>query len=408
MKDLGKALLAKLDDIIEIWVKAVRTDLEIDSNKGATYEAVHNGLPDVLKSVATLLTDAIADENREIKEEAIEHGHVRADQGYDLAEIVREYRILRNVLTLALEPELKTGTVTEAISAIRRIDSVLDDTVLVTLESYMEHRLLLLKQMHAQLLLTNQELIRLIQNQKDNVSHLAHELKNPLNAIISFSSIILRKQKKQLQDNSETSLEIRQMERVVSNGRQILQLINNSLEVSRQAPGEIVISTERVEVVPLVQIVIDSLEPSAQIKGIELVVKCNRAPTTVYTDSLRLQQIVTNLLSNAIRYTKVGSVTVTTYTVDDQQWAIAVQDTGRGIKEEDLDRVFEPYFQTGDESEKLPGSSGLGLSIVKKLVQMLGGKVELTSQVDRGSTFVVFLPIKPIDTESLSAVSRLS
>ena len=400
MKDLGKALLAKLDDIIEIWVKAVRADIEIDSNKGATYEAVHNGLPDVLESVATLLTDSMADENREIKEEAVEHGHVRADQGYDLAEIVREYRILRNVLTLALEPELKTGTVTEAISAIRRIDSVLDDTVLFTLESYMEHRLSLLKQMHAQLLLTNQELIRLIQNQKDNVSHLAHELKNPLNAIISFSSIILSKQRKQLQENSETSLEIRQMERVVSNGRQILQLINNTLEVSRQPPGEIVISTDQVEVVPLVQIVIDSLEPSAQIKGLELIVECDRAPVKVYTDSLRLQQIVTNLLSNAIRYTSAGSVTVTAYAVDDQQWAIAVQDTGRGIKEEDLARVFEPYFQAGEEVEKLPGSSGLGLSIVNNLVHLLGGKIKLTSQVDRGSTFTVFLPIKPIDTES--------
>ncbi len=400
MKDLGKALLEKLDDIIEIWVKAVRTDIKIDSNKGATYEAVHNGLPDVLKSVATLLTDAIADENREIKREALEHGHVRADQGYDLAEIVREYRILRNVLTLALEPELKTGTVTEAISAIRRIDSVLDDTVLVSLESYMEHRLSLLKQMHAQLLLTNQELIRLVQNQKDNVSHLAHELKNPLNAIINFSSIILSKQRKQLQDNSETSLEIRQMERVVSNGRQILQLINNSLEVSRQESVEIVVSTDQVEVVPLMHMVIDSLEPSAQSKGIELVVECDRAPVTVHTDSLRLQQIVTNLLSNAIRYTDAGSVTVTAYAVDDRQWAIAVQDTGRGIKTEDLARVFEPYFQTGDESEKLPGSSGLGLSIVNKLVQMLGGKVELTSQVKQGSTFVVFLPIKAIDTES--------
>ncbi|MBE9063840.1 sensor histidine kinase [cf. Phormidesmis sp. LEGE 11477] len=392
MKDLGKALLAKLDDIIEIWVKAVRADLEIDSSKGLTYEAVHNGLPDVLESVATLLTDAFSDEAQEIREDALEHGHVRAGQGFDLAEIVREYRILRNVLIMALEPELTTGTVSEAIEAIRKIDSILDDTVLFTLESYMEHRFSLLKQMHGQLSLTNQELIRLIQNQRDDVSHLAHELKNPLNAIIGFSSILLKKQREQIRSNAGTSLEIRQMERIVGNGRQILQLINNTLEVSRRNSSEIVLSIEQVEVIPLIQTVVDSLEPSIQNKEIELIVECSQAPQKIYTDSLRLQQIITNLLSNAIRYTETGSIEVSSYRIDDGQWAIAIKDTGRGIKEEDRSKVFEPYFQVGEE--ELPGSSGLGLSIVNKLVRILQGRIELTSEVGRGSTFVVFLPIE--------------
>ncbi|MGB3787168.1 MAG: sensor histidine kinase [Phormidesmis sp.] len=394
MKDLGKALLAKLDDIIEIWVKAVQADIDIDSNKGLTYEAVHNGLPKVLESVATLLTNAFADEVQEIKEDAAEHGQVRADQGFDLAEIVREYRILRNVLISALEPELNTGTVPEVINAIRHIDGILDDTVLATLESYMEHRFSLLKQMHGQLLLTNQELIRLIQNQKDNVSHLAHELKNPLNAIISFSSILLKRQRNQLKENTDASLEIRQMERIVSNGRQILQLINNTLEVSRQDSSQIILAIDEVEVVPLIRTVVDSLEPSAQNKEIELIVECSQAPSSTRTDSLRLQQIITNLLSNAVRYTDTGSITVTGYRVDDREWAIAVKDTGRGIKEEDQLRIFEPYFQVGEKEEKLPGSNGLGLSIVNKLVKMLQGRIELVSTVDQGSTFTVFFPIE--------------
>ncbi len=393
MKDLGTALLAKLDDIIEIWVKAAQADVDIESNKQLTYEAVHNGLPHVLESVATLLTDAFADEIQEVREDALEHGCVRADQGFDLAEIVREYRILRNVLILALEPELKTGTVPEVIQAIRQIDSVLDDTVLITLESYMEHRFSMLKQVYAQLLLTNQELIRLVQNQKDEVSHLAHELKNPLNAIISFSSILLNKQKSQLKGDTDASLEMRQMERIVSNGRQILQLINNTLEASRQESGQIALTIDEVAVVPLIQTVADSLEPSAQNKEIELIVECSHAPEVVHIDSLRLQQIITNLLSNAIRYTDAGSITVTGYKVDDREWAIAVKDTGRGIKEEDQARIFEPYCQLGEE-EKLPGSSGLGLSIVHKLVQILQGRIELVSQVDRGSTFTVFFPIE--------------
>lgn len=394
MKDLGKALLAKLDNIIETWVKAVRADSEIDSSKNLTFEAVHNGLPEVLGSVATLLTDAFSDEAQEIREKALEHGHVRANQGFDLAEIVREYRILRNVLIMALEPELTTGTVPEVIEAIRKIDSVLDDTVLLTLESYMEQRFFLLKQMHGQLLLTNQELIRLIQNQKDDVSHLAHELKNPLNSIINFSSILLNKQKEHLHENEGTSLEIRQMERIVSNGRQILQLINSTLEVSRQESSKIALSVAKVKVIPLIQTVVDSLESNATAKELDVIIECSRAPQEIYTDSLRFQQILTNLLSNAIRYTDTGSITVSGYGVDEQRWAIAIKDTGRGIKEEDQPKVFEPYFQVEEKEEKLPGSSGLGLSIVNKLVQMLQGKIELTSEVGQGSTFVVFFPLE--------------
>ena len=190
MNDLGKALLKNVDNIIDIWVEEVRRDLEIDSTKGLTYEAVHNGLPDVLAAVATLLTAAFADEEAELTEDALEHGAVRADQGYDITEVVKEYRTLRNVLLTVLEPDLKTGSVTQVLKAVRKIDNVLDDAVLVSLEIYVRHRLSLLEQMHSQLLLTNQELLRLVQIQKDNVSHLAHELKNPLNSIIDFSSIV--------------------------------------------------------------------------------------------------------------------------------------------------------------------------------------------------------------------------
>jgi len=206
MKDLGKALLEKLDDIIDLWVKAVRVDIEINSNKDLTYEAVHNGLPDVLESVATLLTHTLTDENQELQTDALEHGSVRADQGFDVAEVVREYRILRNVVILALQPELEGGSVADALTAVQQIDSVLDEVVLLSLKSYTAHRLSILERMQAQLLLTNQELSRLAEAQKNNISHLAHELKNPLNSIISFSSILLKKQQKQLSEKSDTPL----------------------------------------------------------------------------------------------------------------------------------------------------------------------------------------------------------
>ena len=397
MEDLGKALLDKLDDIIGIWVKAVRADLDIESNKGLTYEAVHNGLPDVLESVATLLTNAFTDENEELREDALEHGSVRATQGFDLSEIVREYRILRNVLLLALEPELTTGSASDVLKAVREIDNVLDDVVLRTLESYMAHRFSVLEQMHSQLLLTNHELTRLVQTQKDNVSHLAHELKNPLNSIIGFSSLLLQKQQKQLTTDVEVPMEMQQMERILANGRQLLRLINNTLEVSRQEAEQMTLTVETVQVVELITTVVDALSPSIEDREIELTTVCEGAPPQVNTDSLRLQQILTNLVSNAIRYTEKGQITVTSYVVDDGiesgRWAIAVSDTGVGISEAARSKVFEPYFQAADDDDRAINSSGLGLTIVNKLVRLLQGEIQLESVLGEGSTFTVTLPI---------------
>jgi len=393
MNDLGKALLGKVDQIIDTWVDEVRRDLEIDSNQGMTYEAVHNGLPSVLASVATLLTTAFADEETELDEDATEHGAVRAEQGFDIAELVREYRTLNRILITALEPDLMTGTVPEVIKALHKINEVIDRVVLISVESYVDHRLGLLEKMHGQLLLTNQELTRLVQIQKDNVSHLAHELKNPLNSIIGFSSVLLRKQRQALTDSPPKSIEMKQVERILNNGQQLLRLINNTLEVSRYESEQLALKVAPVHAPMLIKTVAESFESVARDKQIALRIDCDHAPNEVTTDSLRLQQVLTNLVSNAIRYTDKGEVNISCYATDEERWAIAICDTGKGISSDLQAKIFEPYFRVGDTSDYAPESSGLGLTIVNKLVQLLQGRIELTSELDTGSTFVVILPL---------------
>lgn len=104
---------------------------------------------------------------------------------------------------------------------------------------------------------------------------------------------------------------------------------------------------------------------------------------------------MTNLVSNAIRYTEVGKIQITCQKEDDNQWAIAVSDTGRGIALEDQARVFEPFFRVGSsEQSYLPDSTGLGLAIVSRLIKLLQGKIELVSQVGIGSTFTVIFPLE--------------
>jgi signal transduction histidine kinase len=107
----------------------------------------------------------------------------------------------------------------------------------------------------------------------------------------------------------------------------------------------------------------------------------------VTTDSLRIQQILTNLVSNAIRYTDAGSITVTCYLSAEptpSQWVLSVSDTGRGISPEYQSKIFEPYFRIGQEADFVPDSSGLCLSVVSKLVQLLQGKIELESSLGQG------------------------
>ena len=395
MKDPGQALIDKVDIVIDTWIEEVRRDMDIGSIRELTYTEIHNALPEILEATATLLTPTpLDDQDQAFKENALEHGTVRAQQGFDTAEVVREYRILRNVVLTVLEPELSSGTVKQALTAVRKIDHILDSAVLISLDSYVKHRFDTLEQMQGQLLLTNQELTRLVQTQKDNLSHLAHELKNPLNAMLGFSSILLRKQRKQLTPEAGSSMEIKQIERVISNGRQLLRLINNTLEASRQESQQVALSMESVPVLDLVQAVIETLAPTAQIKALTLSANCDRAPRRITTDALRLQQILTNLISNAIRYTDDGSVDVTCYEVDGGQWAIAVCDTGRGISPEQHSQIFEPYFRAGGEGSYAPESSGLGLTIVNKLVRLLQGRIELVSAVGEGTTFTVFLPVE--------------
>lgn len=406
MDDLGQALEAKVELVTANWIRAVRQDAEIESAKQLAYQAVRNSLPEVLRELASLLSRCQAGDLEALEGKSLYHGFVRAQQGYDAAEVVREYRLLRRVVSNALEPELLTGSPREILSAVRIIDDVLDDIITLSLESYIEARLTELRQMQSQLTLTNQELTRLIQAQKDNLSFMAHELKTPLNSIIGHSSLLLRKQRKQL-ESRDTATNLDQLERVLRNGRRLLQIVNDTLEISRYSEGKVRLSLAMVDVKEAIrEIVEDGLAPLAEEKGLDLRLDLSQAPQSTLTDSLRLQQIVTNLVSNAIRYTDTGSIEITCTQINSSFWQIVVLDTGIGIKEESRVSIFDPYIQadtqslsTADASSKSMGSTGLGLAIVQRIVTLMKGTVEVISEVGVGSTFTVVLPLTQTSPE---------
>lgn len=413
--DFSQALNNKIDTIVKNWVESVRQDVEIESAKHLTYKAVRDGLPFVLRALVTMLSQSEESDLRTLVEKSLEHGDLRAEQGYDAEEIAREYRLLRQVIFSSLEPDLLLGSPQEMLRAVRLIDLAIDEMIARCFKSYTLHRLQELHDLSNQLTLTNQELSRMVRAHQDNLSHLAHELKNPLNSIIGYSNLFLRQQQRKNHEVKDSSANLDHIERVLRNGQQLLRLINDALEVSRYEDGTMKLRLEPTDVRSLINEVIKVLEPSACAKELQLVVDCDsasasscvsRAPDQVLTDSLRLQQIVMNLISNAIRYTQSGGVTVTCCLLADNQWSISVRDTGIGIAPEDQAHIFDPFFRAGDSSSYLPDSTGLGLAIVSRLVKLLQGDIQLVSEVGIGSTFTAIFPlsVKTVE-EALSSHS---
>lgn len=145
-------------------------------------------------------------------------------------------------------------------------------------------------------------------------------------------------------------------------------------------------------------------ESAAEKKHLTLSGHCNSPHLTLETDTLRLQQIFTNLVSNAIRYTQTGSVTASVRRRNDGKLELRVSDTGIGIAPEDRDRIFELYYRAENRLHD-PESTGLGLAIVAQLVDLLQGEIHLTSQVDVGSTFTIVLPPR-LDTRTIKTARR--
>ncbi|MTJ54348.1 HAMP domain-containing histidine kinase [Anabaena sp. UHCC 0253] len=388
--DFSQVLADQSDNIIAKWVIAVRQDKQIESADNLSFSAIKNHIPYILKALVTVLSISDSNDFKSIVNASWEHGLIRASQGFNSEEIAREYHQLRVVIYDVIEEDLLQGTSKDIIRAFRLINTVLDEAIAQCFHSYVDERLRELAHLHNTLTLHNRELTRLINANRDNLSLLTHDLKQPLTSIIGYSDLFLRQHRKS--DKKETYHNIEHIERVLRNGRQLLRLINDLLEVSRHEAGKIKLELAATDVCEIISNVCEILEPLAAEKELVLVVNCQQEPQKIITDAFQLQQILINIVSNAIRYTESGSIKITCHLLDDQKWEFIVSDTGIGIAPENQKQIFEPYFRCASEKSHLPDSSGLGLTIVSQLVKLLKGEIKLVSQVGVGSTFTVILP----------------
>ncbi|MBD2693446.1 sensor histidine kinase [Anabaena catenula] len=391
--DFSQLLTDKIDTIIDQWVIEVHQDQRIKSASNLPYSGIKNHVPDVLKAMVTVLSTSQGNDYKAIVSASWQHGIIRATQGFNPAEIAREYHHLKTVIFDTIQADLLQAKPTDIIRAMRLINAVIDEAIARCFNSYVDERLRELEHLHNTLALHNQELTRLINANREHLSLLAHDLKHPLASIIGYSDLFLREHREKTH-TKETYNNLEHIERVLRNGRHLLSLINDLLELSQHEAGKIQLEFTSTNVCEIISNVCEMFEPLVAKKDLSLIVDCQQDSQKIITDAYQLQQVITNLVSNAIRYTESGSIHITSHVLDHQKWEFVVSDTGIGIRPEDQKQIFEPYFRCNNQKSHLPDSTGLGLAIVSRLVKLLQGEIKLVSQPEVGSTFTVILPLQ--------------
>ena len=226
---------------------------------------------------------------------------------------------------------------------------------------------------------------------------MTHELRTPLNSIIGFTTVILQRQSGPLTDAQSRQLTI-----VRDSATHLRALIENVLDITRIEAGQVGIEFTDVDLQELVSQHVSVFAAEAARKRIRLEVMASNALPAIRTDARRAGQIIANLLANAVKFTEQGSVTVEIETRVDRI-EITVADTGIGIAERELSRLFNPFSQVSRPGGRLYEGTGLGLAISRHLARALGGDVSVTSEEGRGSRFVLWLPRvdKPVNVPVL-------
>jgi signal transduction histidine kinase/CheY-like chemotaxis protein len=223
------------------------------------------------------------------------------------------------------------------------------------------------------------------------LANMSHELRTPLNAIIGLSDMLASNTARFGTDKA-----LEPLRRVHRAGTHLLGLINQILDLSKIEAGRLELHLERVNILPLVEEVIGTARPLAEQNKNRLSVECPGDLPPIEADAMRVRQILLNLLSNACKFTKDGSIILRVRPVAHQGQdciAFAVADSGIGMTPEQLGRLFEEFSQGDATTARQYGGTGLGLAITRRLCQMMGGDVSVTSEVGKGTTFTVRLPV---------------
>ncbi len=248
-----------------------------------------------------------------------------------------------------------------------------------------------------------QELIRANEAKSRFLANMSHEIRTPINGILGMDSMLL----KECKDESLTEY----AKNIQSAGQSLLSIINDILDISKIESGKLEISPIKYELFSVLNDCYNMTKVKIENKPIEFVMQINEnMPSLLYGDEVRIRQIINNFLSNAVKYTKKGKII---FSLDYEEKSneqillvISVADTGIGIKEEDLEKLFEAFTRIEEKRNRNIEGTGLGLNLTKKLVDLMGGEISVDSTYGKGSCFTAKIPQKVVDAKPMGDFGR--
>ncbi|MBN1997359.1 PAS domain S-box protein, partial [candidate division KSB1 bacterium] len=236
----------------------------------------------------------------------------------------------------------------------------------------------------------NRQLERTNRHKTETFSTMSHELRTPLNSIITMSSFVVK-----WSDNLSEE-QLKQVRIILHNGEKLLRLINNLLDISKLEAGKMEIQYSYFALPQLVEDCTETIKPLCDEKKLAFDVKTDQSlPRYIFSDSDKIEQVLNNILSNAVKYTERGRVTfMVSNDVETSTIIFTIKDTGIGIEKEDLDNIFLPFRQLDEAARARSKGTGLGLYVSRQLWEMMGGTIQVESKKGRGSTFTLQLQVK--------------
>lgn len=224
------------------------------------------------------------------------------------------------------------------------------------------------------------------------LANMSHELRTPLNAIIGYSEMLLE----EANDIGEIAL-VPDLNKIQFSGKHLLSLINDILDLSKIEAGKMELYIEKFDVCSLVHEIAGTIEPLVQKQSNKLITHCEPSVGMIESDLTRIRQILFNLLSNANKFTENGTITLTVHHERREEYAriiFEVKDTGIGMSPEQTNKLFQAFVQAEVSTTRKYGGTGLGLVLTKRFCEMMNGDVQVISELGKGSTFVVNLPVE--------------
>jgi signal transduction histidine kinase len=287
-------------------------------------------------------------------------------------------------------PLLRPNRVIGALVVRRRAPGRLPDSTVRLMETFAAQSVLAIQnaRLFSEIDEKGRQLEIASRHKSQFLANMSHELRTPLNSVLGFTEMLADGLYGDLPEKAKSTLG-----RVEANGRHLLGLINDVLDLSKIEAGQLTLTVDDYAIGQVVKTVAATTEPLARAKGLTLTASVAEGMPLGRGDERRLGQVVLNLAGNAVKFTETGSIEIAA-SMRDGYFEILVRDTGPGVAPEHQARIFEEFQQVDDSNTRKKGGTGLGLAISKRIVEMHGGTIGIVSVPGSGSTFKVTIPIR--------------